>query len=155
MKLIRVAYTEHGTFGVLVDAGVPFALTLERPWKNNQPSHGDKPGSCIPVGTYRCLRCRKSPDYGFKDSPKFGDTFQVYKVPGRTTILLHKGNLNDDTRGCILVGEMFDLIGSQPGVAASAKGFAEFLQHTAGVDEFELQITNADIVWREGHTESL
>ena len=153
MKLIRIAYTEHGTFGVLLDNEVPFTLTLERPWMNNKPSVGDKPGSCIPVGTYRVLRCRNSPDYGYKDSPKFGDTFQVFNVPGRTTILFHKGNLDDDTRGCILVGEQFDLIGARPGIAASAKGFQEFLQHTAGVNEFQLVIKNADITTRDGMVE--
>lgn len=154
LTLIRVAYTQHGTFGVLRH-GVPFAVTLERPWLNNVPSRGDKPGSCIPVGTYRCLRCRKSPDYGFKDSPKFGDTFQVFQVPGRSTILFHKGNLDDDTRGCILVGEKFDSIGGIPGIASSAEGFAEFLKLLANEDEFTLKITNSDIAAREGHMENL
>lgn len=144
LELIRVAYTPHGTFGVLLgEERVPFAVTLERPWLDNRPSVGDVPGSCIPEGAYRCLRCRRSPDYGYKDSPKFGDTFQVVEVPGRTTILFHKGNLDDDTRGCILVGEQFALVGGRPGIAASAAGFAEFLQRTAAVNEFELEIRSA------------
>jgi hypothetical protein len=144
LELIRVAYTAGGTFGVLKGAdGIPFAVTLERPWWANQPSVGDVPGSCIPEGVYRCLRCRRSPDYGYRDSPKFGDTFQVYEVPGRTTILFHKGNLADDTRGCILVGEQFERMQGQAGIAASAAGFAEFLRVTEKVNEFELEIRSA------------
>ncbi len=151
LKLIRLSYTNYGTFGVLIGLeDIPFAVTLERPWKNNEPSRGDVPGSCIPVGRYRCLRCRVSPDYGFKDSPKFGDTFQVYQVPRRTTILFHKGNLDDDTRGCILVGEQFEPIYNKPGIAASAKGFDEFLRLTAPVNEFWLSIQNADQAMVDG-----
>ena len=43
MILKRIALTERGTFGVLLDNGVPFAVTLEREWMNNEPSV-----SCIP-----------------------------------------------------------------------------------------------------------
>jgi len=137
MQLIRVATGSNGTFGVLVNGGIPFAVTLERPWRDNVRSL-----SCIPYGLYRCLRCRVSPDYN-GDSPKFGNTFQVYNVPGRSTILFHKGNLDDDTHGCILVGESFDPIHGRPGIVASTKGFAEFLATLKNVDEFQLEIREA------------
>lgn len=142
MTLVRVADTGLATFGCLLkDAGgYPFALTLERPWRANRPSIGDLPGSCIPPGEYRCMRCRASPDYNFRDSPRFGDTFQVFNVPGRSQILFHKGNLEDDTRGCILVGESFNYVAGRPGITASAQGFAEFLAYLAGESEFRLRI---------------
>ncbi|GAG80142.1 unnamed protein product, partial [marine sediment metagenome] len=93
LKLIRVAYIKDGTFGVLFDEETPFCLTLEREWKDNR-----KGESCIPIGTYSCKRVI---------SPKFGNTFEVCNVPGRSHILFHKGNLEDDSHGCILTGEEY------------------------------------------------
>lgn len=132
----RVAMTPIAAFGVLIGPdGIPFSLTLERPWLNNQSGI-----SCIPAGHFTAKRCRRSPDYNYADSPKFGNTFQVMDVQGREYILFHKGNLNSDSHGCILVGEQFDPINGVPGIAASAKGFDEFMRMVAHVDEFDLEI---------------
>jgi hypothetical protein len=139
LTILRVAAPSFATFGVFVrdDTGIPFAVTLERDWDHgsNRPSKGDKPGACIPAGTYTCVRV---------DSPRFRDTFEVKGVPGRSFILLHKGNLADDSRGCILVGEQFDPVKGAQGITASADGFAEFLTIQTGVQAFTLTIRN---VW--------
>lgn len=128
MKLIRVAYTEHGTFGVLLDGGIPFCLTIERPWRDNKRNI-----SCIPTGVYRCRRVA---------SPKFGDTFKIMNVPGRSHILFHKGNLMEDTHGCVVTGEEYGLLGDEIAVLSSGRAFAEFKQRTKDVNEFELEIKN-------------
>lgn len=112
--LIRVSYAKQGTFGVLLDGNIPFCVTLERPWLGNR-----RKVSCIPSGTYICELIQ---------SPKFGETFKVLNVPERSHILFHKGNLLDDTHGCILVGEYFDTLGSEPAILASGKAFAEFME---------------------------
>ena len=68
-------------------------LTLELPDNGNQ-----KNVSCIPEGKYEVHRIY---------SPRFGKCFHiqdVQDVPGRSEILIHKGNYNKDTHGCILVG---------------------------------------------------
>ena len=65
-------------------------LTLELPDLGNQKSI-----SCIPEGKYIVQRIY---------SPKFGNCFHLQDVPGRTAILIHRGNYTKDTRGCILVG---------------------------------------------------
>lgn len=65
-------------------------LTLELPNLGNQ-----KNVSCIPEGKYEVHRIY---------SPKFGKCFHVQDVPGRSEILIHKGNYNKDTHGCILIG---------------------------------------------------
>jgi hypothetical protein len=124
------------TMGVLLLAGRTFALTLERPWLNNRRGE-----SCIPIGEYICYRCSSSPDYGFKDSPKFGDTFQVFDVADRSKILFHKGNINDDTHGCILVGEQFGTLGGKDAILASAHGYGEFMSLLRHDTEFMLSIT--------------
>jgi len=118
------------TFGVLFrDDGIPFALTLERPWLNNQ-----RGVSCIYPGTYRAVRHR---------SPKFGETFWLQDVPGRSEILFHKGNTDDDSRGCILVGEQFNPVRGEDGITASREGFAEFMRLLDGKNEFTIEIKDA------------
>lgn len=129
MKLIRVASNSEATYGVLIYGSTPFAVTLERPWRDNK-----KGESCIPKGSYQCKRVK---------SPKFGDTFEVTGVTGRDAILFHKGNLSDDSHGCILVGEQFDPVGGRPGITASKEGFAEFLEILASTLEFEIEIKEA------------
>lgn len=61
-------------------------------------------------------------------------------VPGRSAILLHKGNISDDTHGCILVGEQFNTVTSRPGITASKEGFEEFMKITQQCLEFQLEI---------------
>jgi hypothetical protein len=54
--------------------------------------------SCIPEGIYEVVKI---------DSPKRGKCFHVTNVPGRDSILIHKGNFTEDTQGCILPGQYF------------------------------------------------
>lgn len=137
MVIKRIAGIPDGMFGVALWNGTPFALTLERPWLDNQVGL-----SCIPEGNYTCLRCRNSPDYNYQDSPRFGNTFQVFNVPGRSKILFHKGNIDDDTHGCILLGEQYEFIGRKVAILSSKKGFQEFKDYTQRIDEFNLNIIN-------------
>jgi len=125
-RLIRIAYLEKATFGVLLDEGVPFCVTLERPWLENKRNV-----SCIPEGYYLGRRIQ---------SPRFGDTFEIVEVPNRSHILFHKGNLADDTHGCVLVGEQYEPLGGENAVLASGKAFAEFKRRTDGIDNFFLRI---------------
>lgn len=126
LTLIRVGQSNRGTFGVLRQGHVPFALTMEEPWRENQPSV-----SCIPSGRYRCKRVR---------SPKFGDTFEITSVPGRTHILFHKGNDLDDTEGCVMVAEEFSGTFDHPMVVSSQRGYGEFMALLKDEQEFDLDI---------------
>jgi len=125
-KLIRVAYIEDGTFGVLFDEDIPFCLTLEREWMDNERGI-----SCIPTGIYTCRRVQ---------SPKFGDTFEICDVPGRSHILFHIGNIEDDSHGCVLVGEMYEKYKGKIAVLSSGKGYREFKERTRNVNKFQLEI---------------
>lgn len=64
--------------------------TLELPWKDNQRNI-----SCISEGVYKARK---------HNSPKFGESLWLQNVPGRSEILIHKGNFYDDILGCILIG---------------------------------------------------
>ena len=126
MKLVRVSKAQIATYGVLLQGDIPFALTLERPWLDNQPEV-----SCIPAGDYICRR---------HESDKFGSTFEVTGVPNRSAILFHKGNIPTDSHGCILVGESFNPVLGQPGITHSGDGFSEFLNMLRMTDSFPLSI---------------
>ncbi len=129
MKVItlnRIAENKDGTFGVLIDWDTPFALTLERLWLNNEPMI-----SCIPFGEYMCQRVV---------TPKHGEVFEVLHVPNRSAILFHKGNVMEQTEGCILVGEQFESLEGKTAVLHSGKGFGEFMERLTGLDEFKLLI---------------
>lgn len=129
LELIRVGQSEKGTFGVLRCGEIPFALTLEEPWRDNEAKV-----SSIPPGLYECRRVL---------SPKFGEMFEVTHVPGRSHILFHKGNTLEDTEGCILVGEEFAGTAEQPMLAQSRRGYEEFMKLLNGFDQFELRIVEA------------
>ncbi|MGE4193081.1 MAG: DUF5675 family protein [Pseudodesulfovibrio sp.] len=103
-------------------------MTLERPWLDNQPDV-----SCIPAGRYICRRTV---------SPKFGETFEVTNVEGRTHILFHAGNFPEETEGCILLGVTRDP--SVPAVWHSKAAHAQFMARLAAVDEFFLEIEDVD-----------
>ena len=129
LALVRVGQSERGTFGVLRHGQIPFAVTLEEPWLDNE-----RLVSCIPAGHYVCERVQ---------SPKFGNTFEVTQVPGRSHILFHKGNTLDDTQGCILVAEEFSGTFDHPMIVSSERGFGEFLSLLEGRKNFSLVITDA------------
>ena len=105
---------EKGITGVLIEKTglIPFCVTLELPWNSNKQNT-----SCIPAGKYVCKKT---------DSPRFGETFEVLDVFQRTNILFHKGNVNDDTKGCILLGESFGMMSGEPAIYRSKDAFLEF-----------------------------
>ena len=125
--IIKRIASGESTFGVFIDdRNVPFAVTLELPWKENQHDI-----SCIPVGTYTVKRVITT---------GHGECFEVLSVPNRTAILIHKANTVKDLRGCIGVGEKFDPVSGVDGIAESAIGYDEFWRKLTGVDAFTLRI---------------
>ncbi len=68
-------------------------VTLEDEWLDNAIGK-----SCVPEGVYVCNPY---------SSAKYPDVWQLEKTSPRTDILIHAGNTNEDTRGCILPGVMY------------------------------------------------
>jgi len=127
MRIVRIASRPDGTFGVLLAEDVPFALTLERPWRDNRRGE-----SCIPTGRYLCTRV---------NSPKFGLTWEVRNVPERSHILFHAGNVWQDSHGCILVGEAFRTwTDGSTSIGDSRAGLAELMERTRELVSFDLEI---------------
>lgn len=93
LTLERFAYTDVGTFGRLYLGGLTL-WTCEDPWNENAIGR-----SCIPEGLYTIAPGRYNKG-GY-------DCYDVLDVPGRSLIKIHKGNSDEDTEGCILVGNIF------------------------------------------------
>jgi hypothetical protein len=101
-------------------------VTLEDKWRNNE-----KMISCIPKGKYKIQR---------HQSPHFGECFKVLDVPNRSEILIHAGNTQKDTNGCILLGLMYGTIGTTAAILSSRAAIANFMTEMIKVDEAELEV---------------
>jgi hypothetical protein len=126
--LTRLDSSEQGTVGELV-AGDFRCFTMEPPWKDNRRNL-----SSIPPGTYPCRWVR---------SPKYGEVYAVTRVPGRSNILIHAGNIVQHTKGCILPGAR---MGKLPGpdalqlaVLLSRATLRRLVEHL-GKQPFQLEV---------------
>lgn len=126
VEMIRLEQGDEGSFGVLMVDGKVFCVTLEPPDRGNKAEV-----SCIPTGEYVCRKVV---------SPGFGETYEVEDVPDRTHILFHAGNVSNDTKGCVLLGRQFGLLGSDRAVLQSGAALKDFLQQSSDVESFRLLI---------------
>lgn len=119
MKLLlkRIAKKSTYTIGRLFIDGVYFCDTLEdkdRNLSSNMPLDQIKDikvsdNTAIPTGTYKITLDVVSPKYSkvqwYIQNVNKGKVPRLLNVPGFDGILIHTGNDNSDTSGCILVGE--------------------------------------------------
>lgn len=107
LVLSRFASDAQSTLGRLsIDTGVFSCFTLEDEARAVKLMHETR----IPKGTYR-LRLKPLGSSRFDDGylKRFGVGFhrgmiELMDVPGFTGVLIHIGNFESDTSGCILVG---------------------------------------------------
>lgn len=141
MKLIlrRELNTRDGVFGRLIVPGMLDLFTMEEDWKNNQ-----RRLSCIPAGVYTLRRTvYHKHEY---------ETFEVTNVPGRSRILIHPANTEEDVEGCIGIGLRRGTLRvpdeDTPGrpiiekqaVVASREAFRRFMEQMKLVDTATLEI---------------
>lgn len=115
LRIVRFSETEDGTYGVMEFNGVPFCLTLE------PNDRGNGHNSRIPPGRYICKR---------HSGPKYKNTWEITDVPNRTAILFHRGNTEDDSLGCILVGSSLATVKAKLGIIQSSNTFTKFMALT-------------------------
>lgn len=118
-ELTRYSLGRTETLGVLQVGGL-ILHTLEDAWINNQ-----RMVSCIPVGDYVCVP-RRFHRGGY-------DAWEVSNVPGRTQILIHKGNVATDVTGCILVGSRVGVLAGNVAVLESSAAFNRLYQLVGGL----------------------
>ena len=116
MELIlkRIAKRETYTIGRLYIDGVYFCDTLEdrdRGLKQSLPASVNRAkkvagATAIPVGRYQVTLKMQSQRFKNKKQYEFCDGYlpRLINVPAFEGILIHIGNTNRDTDGCILVG---------------------------------------------------
>jgi len=130
MRLVRTTYNADGILGTLsAEDGFPLAVTLEHSY-NGLPK--------LPAGSYRCQRGLHT----LHSQPVPFWTFEVMDVPHHTGILFHAGNYNDDSNGCILVGETCATDARGCMVTRSRKTFTQFMQDLDGVESFTLEVVD-------------
>src|ERR1700759_4207737 len=95
--LTRQPSTSDGTFGKITEQnGEIICHTCELAWHDNEPQK-----SCIPAGTYNVVPHNSTAHPG---------TWELMDVPDRSGILIHNGNTENDSLGCILVGDSLGTI---------------------------------------------
>ena len=131
LRLDRISTGPGGTFGTL--AGLDFDFhSLEKPFIDlDGNGHGDPQKSCITAGTYRCE---------WRLSPKWGWSYEVTNVPGRSHILIHPANWEHQLLGCIALGTGRGTLNGKPAIAHSRDAIKEF--HAAMKEQpFDLAIS--------------
>ena len=107
LKLLRTNSSKNSTSGMLYDitSDTEFmCYTLEDEPREIKVKHM----TCIPAGEYN-LALRMHGRLHEKYSHRFADIhvgmIELLDVPDFTDILIHCGNTNEDTSGCLLVGD--------------------------------------------------
>lgn len=127
--LLKRAYIgPEGAFGTLAELGrPPFAVTLEHTYEGAVAVK-------IPPGTFTCVRGR----HVLPSGPFV--TFEVTGVAGHDGLLFHKGNVENDSEGCILLGLQFGNVAGVPGILQSASAFLFFMSRQSDNDTFQLTV---------------
>lgn len=106
LEVLRFSSQKRDTLGILFDVtdGRKFlCFTLEDEDREEKVMHETR----IPAGTYK-LRLKTWGGYHDRYSKRFADMhkgmIEVLEVPNFEHILIHCGNDEDDTSGCLLVG---------------------------------------------------
>jgi len=130
MTLQRVSVRREGAFGVLLNERmIPFAVTLERTY--DELDESGEVSTKIAPGVYKCSRSY----FNRGGYP----TYEI-EVPGHSRILFHKGNVENDADGCVLVASSFGELRGEDAIIASAAGFAEFMRRASNYNAFELEV---------------
>jgi len=104
MELIvkRIFDTHKNTAGILYCEGEPYCASIEDTFRHDKILHETR----IPAGRYE-INLRHGSPMAERYSRKYGTEGMIWirNVPGFTYAYIHIGNDEDDSSGCILVGE--------------------------------------------------
>jgi hypothetical protein len=137
MTLQRFEKGQHGIFSNLLDDQgnkIDVTVTHAYQWLDDvwQPK--------TPPGRYLCVRGTHT-----LDGVHHFDTFEITGVPGHTGILFHQGNVEEESKGCELVGghvgSLIEAGTEEEAVLDSAEGFRRFMHLQGDAVEFWLTVT--------------
>jgi hypothetical protein len=134
MTLTRTDFLSVGIFGQMTSEDGKINLyTLEHAYPDMNNEYVAK----IPEGSYQCVLGQ----HQLKGMAQPFHTYEVTNVPGHTNILIHPGNYNADSEGCILVG----LAKGNNAILNSREAFQAFMVLQNGEPEFTLTINQETI----------
>ena len=104
LQVVRTQLGKDATNGLLFIDGLFECYTLEDQYQAVKVMHE----TCIPEGTYD-IKFRKTGGFHAKYSARYKNAhygmLHLQDVPGFTYILIHTGNTDEHTSGCLIVGE--------------------------------------------------
>ena len=104
LQVVRTQFGKDATNGLLFVNGVFENYTLEDQYQAVKVMHE----TCIPEGTYD-IKFRTVGGFHEKYKKKYGNShygmLHLQDVPNFTYILIHAGNTDEHTSGCLIVGE--------------------------------------------------
>ena len=107
LEVLRVSSDVDSSSGLVFDItnGRKFlCYSLEDEYRNEKVKHETR----VPAGTYQ-IQLRKVGGFNARYAKKYGDfhkgMLHVQDVPGFEYILIHTGNTDEHTSGCLIVGD--------------------------------------------------
>ena len=133
MTLSRTDYLETGIFGKLDSDDESLSLfSLEHSYPQGDPG-SETYVPKIPAGTYTCQRGT----HQLQGMIVPFETFEIMNVPNHTNCLIHVGNTQQDSSGCVLVGLFRS---GNDSIMQSRTGFKLFMDLQDGINEFILTV---------------
>ena len=133
LQVVRTQFGTDATNGLLFIDGIFECYTLEDQYQAVKVMHE----TCIPEGTYD-IEFRKTGGFHAKYSERYKNAhygmLHVQDVPNFTYILIHTGNTDEHTSGCLIVGEtQQDLEVSKDGfIGSSTVAYKKMYAKVAG-----------------------
>ena len=104
LTVVRTQFGTDATNGILLVDGIFECFTLEDQYQEVKVMHE----TCIPEGTYE-IKFRTVGGFHEKYKKRYGNEhygmLHLQDVPNFTYILIHAGNTDESTSGCLIVGE--------------------------------------------------
>ena len=133
LQVIRTQFGTDATNGLVFIDGIFECYTLEDQYQAVKVMHE----TCIPEGTYD-IKFRKTGGFHAKYTERYKNAhhgmLHIQDVPNFTYILIHTGNTDEHTSGCLIVGEtQQDLEVSKDGfIGSSAVAYKKMYAKVAG-----------------------
>jgi hypothetical protein len=133
LTVVRTQFGTDATNGLLFIDGIFECYTLEDQYQAVKVMHE----TCIPEGTYD-IKFRKTGGFHAKYTERYKNAhygmLHIQDVPNFTYILIHTGNTDEHTSGCLIVGEtQQDLEVSKDGfIGSSTVAYKKMYTKVAG-----------------------
>ena len=159
LTVVRTQFGTDATNGLLFIDGIFECYTLEDQYQAVKVMHE----TCIPEGTYD-IEFRKTGGFHAKYSERYKNShygmLHIQDVPNFTYILIHTGNTDEHTSGCLIVGEtQQDLDSSKDGFIGSStvaykKMYAKVANQLLQGKKVSIEYTTIDNLFKQGEEDN-